>query len=1667
MLLPAGQGRIQMWLILSLAAMIAPLAPAACPLGDLDGDCVVDIRDLRLIADHWLSDGKGPVCGDLDLNGRVDLNDLALMAVQWQDAASPLRITEFMASNSTTISDEDGDFSDWIEIRNVSALPVDLDGWFLTDNSSNPTQWPFPAVQLGGGEYLLVFASGKDRRDPGGQLHTDFSLDRTGEYLAVVNPDNGLLHEYDDPYPPQLPDVSYGLIENTIAAHLIDEGDAMRYHVATVDSLGHAWHSREFDDSAWTAGWTPAGYDRGGQARPPVHLVAYWTFDGDLLDRSGNANHAAANGTAFLDDIPPALVAGTSLAFDGVSDGVQVPDSPSMNLATGAGQAFTVAFWFKTTEDQAKIVMEKGSKRHFVTRMEAFANAGKISFRMQEDVDTRVISRDPVNDGQWHHFLAAFDGSMLRLYIDGVLHGEVPETGHPDNADPLVIGSRFGAAPWNGQIDDLAIWDVALSRDQIEGLSDGSVLPLDIGRVLSTSDARLAGYWDFNGTLDDVSQRGNTAVNNGAVLSTDVAGPLGRGASLRLNGASNYVLVPDAPDLRIGSAFTLSLWMKSNNRDQRHTYLLSRHGGSYQQAVIYEYVDDHVEFFGPHATGEDPRPGSQMPIADTDWHHVAYTYDGSLWSGYVDGVRVFSAPRSFVLHTGEYPWYIGSAEGNVGFFDGWMDDVSIWTDALGEHEVAALAAGVSPRAISGYAGLIRTNLEPAMYARNTSVYIRHAFPVQAPEDLEDLRLHVKYDDGFIAYLNGVEIARRNAPSPASWNAAAVAVHPDEQAVVFEEIDITPFLGALTAGENVLAVQGLNSAADDDDFLWSCRLTATQPWSASQEYRYFSEPTPGAPNGDSAADIGPVIHTVSAPPAAPAASEDIVVTAAVSESFFALDHVRLIYRVMYGPQVATPMRDDGVHPDQIAGDDVFTAMIPATVYAPGQMVRWYIQAVDIRQNPSRWPLFNNPTGSPEYLGTVIADPALSSNIPVFHWFLEPGTEQAARTRAGTRCSLYYDGRLYDNIFVRLRGATAAGLAKNPYKFEFNKGFDFVYDPDMPPIDEFDLNTTYRDKAYIRPILGYELYRDAGVPYSVARPVHVRRNNAFFSVAIFTEHPDRTFLERNGLDPDGTTYKANLNGFTVEAQGSYLDVYAGFEKKNPKDNDHSDIVAFVNGLNQTGTAQRHFVFDNVDIPSVVNYMAASVIIQDADRLVTNFFAYRDTHGTGEWTMLPWDLDLSLGQAVNSSDTIYADEDYPYGPSHPFYGAQNCPDWRNPHLWNKMVDVFCNTPSLREMVLRRLRTLMDRFLKPAGTPPDQLYFENRIEELYGLMAPDVLLDKAAWSSWGQPQTFRQALDRIIDDYLVPRRTHLYINHSIENTSAYPSAVGIPTAQDGSPFVDFGAVEYNPASGNQDEEYIQLVNNNDTSVDISGWRIAGAIEHAFKPGVVLPATSVLYVSPAVTAFRARPTAPSGNQGLFVQGNYQGRLSNRGGSVYLLDEDGHVVSSTSYLPDPSLPQEFLRITELMYHPRPGGDDDSENYEFVELKNIGDQPLSLAGVEFADGIYYTFGEEAILPPHGLLVLAKHPDVFALRYTVPAGVQVVGPYDGNLSNGGENIRLDDATGDAVLQFEYDDDWYPSTDGDGYSLTIPNPYDTPYDRWAHGSSWRASSVIDGTPGLDDLE
>jgi hypothetical protein len=111
-----------------------------------------------------------------------------------------------------------------------------------------------------------------------------------------------------------------------------------------------------------------------------------------------------------------------------------------------------------------------------------------------------------------------------------------------------------------------------------------------------------------------------------------------------------------------------------------------------------------------------------------------------------------------------------------------------------------------------------------MYSRNPTCYIRIPFTFSGEiEDIGSAVLNVRYDDGFVAYLNGTEIARRNADQILTWNSSANAGHPDAEAVQFESIDISDSLNLLKEGRNLLAIQGLNESATNSDFLISAEL----------------------------------------------------------------------------------------------------------------------------------------------------------------------------------------------------------------------------------------------------------------------------------------------------------------------------------------------------------------------------------------------------------------------------------------------------------------------------------------------------------------------------------------------------------------------------------------------------------------------------------------------------------------------------------------------------------------------------------------------------------------------------------------------------------------------------------------------------------------------------
>ncbi|MCL4296496.1 MAG: lamin tail domain-containing protein [Anaerolineae bacterium] len=175
------------------------------------------------------------------------------------DGASELIISEFLAVNGAGLADADGDFSDWIEIYNRSNQPVNMAGWSLTDDPEQLEKWTFPNISLGSHQYLVVFASGKDRQPDraGAELHTNFKLDRTGEFLGLYNVlEDKLMDSVSPGYPEQFNDVSYGRLDDDLAFNYLAHptpgaaNDPTLAWVGTVApvnfSVAHGFYDRPF-----------------------------------------------------------------------------------------------------------------------------------------------------------------------------------------------------------------------------------------------------------------------------------------------------------------------------------------------------------------------------------------------------------------------------------------------------------------------------------------------------------------------------------------------------------------------------------------------------------------------------------------------------------------------------------------------------------------------------------------------------------------------------------------------------------------------------------------------------------------------------------------------------------------------------------------------------------------------------------------------------------------------------------------------------------------------------------------------------------------------------------------------------------------------------------------------------------------------------------------------------------------------------------------------------------------------------------------------------------------------------------------------------------------------------------------------------------------------------
>lgn len=672
------------------------------------------------------------------------------------------------------------------------------------------------------------------------------------------------------------------------------------------------------------------------------------------------------------------------------------------------------------------------------------------------------------------------------------------------------------------------------------------------------------------------------------------------------------------------------------------------------------------------------------------------------------------------------------------------------------------------------------------------------------------------------------------------------------------------------------------------------------------YAMLPEGTPGEANVSALPEIGDVHYA----PMPASAEEPLVITARVHAHGNAIAAVRLLARVMFKNPSDRLMTDDGMAPDEVAGDGLYTASISnqslfGPLFKPGEMVRWAVIVETNTGEQTRLPAFLQEDDE-EFMGTVFDPGPIDTTLDIFHWFVEE--PRLAETDGGTRSACWFRGEFYDNLFTRVRGGTARGWPKKSFKVEFPEDHHFAFDPQWPRVDEFNLNATYTDKSYARAILTTELHQASGAPSPITLPWRVHQNGAFYSVALFVEQPDRDFLRRNNLDPDGAYYKAGP-GSTYKSTGP-------FEKKTRREEGKEDLEQLLEGLRLNDADLTTFLFDHVNLPAQVNFMAGIAITQNIDGSDKNHYLYRDTDGSGEWFMTPWDLDLSFGPDALNTDVILANEERRAGTvnpnaTHPFIGSHRFP--LHAGKTNELIDAIVVTSRTQDMLLRRIRTLHDTFLA-------NNHFEERLDALLASIGPDAIVDNETWGTrahfGGRRESMEETVGRIKEEYLADRRDFFERG----------GGVGIPEAQPSQPPIEILEVDVDPVSGNQDEEYLVLSNPNRFTVDLSGWRLEGAVRHTFHPGTVLSTASLfapgrqhLYVVKDSRAFRARTEGPRGGERRFIQGDYDGNLSSRGEEIRLLNREGHLIASLRYEGSEETPDRALPLGKPAWMPTGDG----------------------------------------------------------------------------------------------------------------------------------------------------
>jgi len=406
---------------------------------------------------------------------------------------------------------------------------------------------------------------------------------------------------------------------------------------------------------------------------PTNGLVGYWPFNGNANDESGNGNNGTNNGATLTTD----RFGNTNSAynFDGINDNIGLGNFFNYT-------SFSISMWVKPGNQNGHAVIIDNN--HASSNNWVFQTISNFSNNGYNFINSNEVL---LSTNNWNHVILSYSLGVVRVYLNGNLVTETPWSLNYNNSPSLFLGywQAANARFWKGDMDDIGIWNRALTQQEITNIFNSS-LPQTACLPANVPTTGLVGYWPFCGNANDESGNGNNGTNNGAALTTDRFG--NTNSAYNFSGGSS-VNVPMTLLLHNLPVRTFSCWFNANG---------AQNGGriyetTYLNGGIGMYNGNVLDAWYSNGTYECNVTNINAGNLN-EWHNLVYVTDSNtgLGSIYLDGV--FIASRNGLPSTSPSNWLNNFLRFGLGAqgesFNGIIDDIGIWNRALTQQEITNL-----------------------------------------------------------------------------------------------------------------------------------------------------------------------------------------------------------------------------------------------------------------------------------------------------------------------------------------------------------------------------------------------------------------------------------------------------------------------------------------------------------------------------------------------------------------------------------------------------------------------------------------------------------------------------------------------------------------------------------------------------------------------------------------------------------------------------------------------------------------------------------------------------------------------------------------------------------------------------------------------------------------